>query len=79
MLEFLNNSSYIDDVIDDIFDEESADIEPNVDASEVEEIRSDLENLTKRATAAGVSVVASLDGHTAVVVQGVSSGSAELG
>ena len=65
-------------ILDDIFDEQSDDV-LEVDVRKVEEIRVDLENLTKKASEAGVSVVSDIDGHTAVVVQGISSGSAAVG
>jgi oligoribonuclease NrnB/cAMP/cGMP phosphodiesterase (DHH superfamily) len=65
-------------IVDDIFDVFDGE-DHQVDASKVEEIRVDLENLTKKASEAGVSVVSDIDGHTAVVVQGVSSGSSEVG
>jgi len=65
-------------IVDDIFDMEEND-NLLVDVSKVEEIRADLENLTKKASEAGVSVVSDIDGHTAVVVQGIPSGSTAVG
>jgi len=61
-------------VVDDIFDDKDEQCVTLVDTEKVEEIKSDLKSLAKKAEEAGVEVIANSEGYS-VIVQGEISGS----